>query len=171
MRPELSDFNFCTVCGGNLEITFHEGYSRPVCGLCGHVVYVNPVPAACQIVLDGTKILLVKRAVDPGKGLWCLPGGFIEWGESPHEGAKRELFEETGLTAGELSHVGIYDGRADSRRHILLIAYRILSWSGDPVAGDDAVQVKWFDIHDLPPLAFSSHTQAIRDVLQGEEIR
>ena len=142
-----------------------------MCGSCGHVVYVNPIPAACQIVLNGKKILLVLRAVDPGKGLWCLPGGFIEWGESPHEGAKRELFEETGLTAGELSHIGIYDGRADSSRHILLIAYRVLGWSGEPVAGDDAEQVEWFDIHDLPPIAFSSHKQAIRDLRMNEGIQ
>ncbi|MFC1538053.1 NUDIX domain-containing protein [Candidatus Latescibacterota bacterium] len=163
MKSELSEFRFCSVCGGNIDIVIHEGYRRPVCVSCGHVVYVNPVPAVCLVVFDGNKILFVLRAVDPKKGMWCLPGGFIEWGESVSDSAKRELFEETAVTAGELSLLGVYDSITDSHRHVLLIGYHASKWSGEPNAGDDAERVEWFNVDDIPPLAFSAHEQVIHD--------
>ena len=109
MKPELSEYNYCNICGGKVDILYHEGYRRPVCTSCGHVFYINPVPAVCQVILNDSKVLLVLRAADPKKGRWCLPGGFVEWGENPEDGAKRELFEETGITAEEHSLIGVCD--------------------------------------------------------------
>ncbi|MFC1489782.1 NUDIX hydrolase [Candidatus Latescibacterota bacterium] len=170
MELELTEYKFCNICGGKVDIVLHEGRCRPVCVSCGHVVYINPVPAVCQVVLDEKKILLVLRAVEPRKGMWCLPGGFIEWGEKAPEGSKRELFEETALKAAELSLIGVYDSITDSNKHVLLIAHRVHSWSGDPVAGDDAERAEWFGIAELPPIAFSSHERVIQDVLENEGI-
>ena len=166
MKPELPEYNYCNLCGGKVDILYHEGYRRPVCTSCGHIIYVNPVPAVCQVILNDRKVLLVLRAVDPKKGMWCLPGGFIEWGENPEDGAKRELFEETGITAEEHSLIGVYDSITGKNRHVILIAYRILKWTGEPIAGDDAEDIKWFDINKIPTLAFEVHKQVLDDVLR-----
>lgn len=127
-------------------------------------LYVNPYPAACLVVLRKGKALLTLRSIEPRIGEWCLPGGFLEWGESPEEGAGRELLEETGVTAGRLSLIGAYDSITGQNRHVLLLAYRVHDWSGEPVAGDDAAEVRWFDFDSLPPLAFKVHEQVAADV-------
>ena len=168
MKLELPEYNYCPLCGGHVDICDQDGRKRPVCRACGHVIYVNPIPAACQVVLKGGDILLVLRAVEPHKGMWCLPGGFMEWGESPEEASKRELSEETGILAEELSLIGAYDSVIESSRHVLLLAHRVLAWSGEPVPGDDADDVRWFDIQQVPPLAFKAHQMVLEDALNGE---
>jgi len=165
MKVGLPEINYCPLCGGSVELKNREGRMRPVCGACGHIVYVNPVPAAALVLLRGDRVLLALRSVEPQKGMWCLPGGFLEWGESPEEGAKRELLEETGLSAGNFSLIGAYDSVTGRRLHVLLIAYRVLSWTGEPVPGDDVSEVRWFDIDAVPPLAFTVHEKALADAL------
>ncbi|HDY88800.1 MAG TPA: NUDIX domain-containing protein [bacterium] len=170
MKLELPDYNYCPMCGEPVNISHREGRERPVCKSCGHIVYINPIPAACQVVLNERKVLLTLRAFDPQKGMWCLPGGFIEWGECPEDGAKRELYEETGITAQELSLIGVYDSITGTKRHVLLIAYLILNWDGEPAAGDDADEVRWFGIKEIPQLAFKVHQQVLDDLLKKENI-
>lgn len=170
-KLELPEIRFCPACGGTMNVTLCEGTSRPVCESCGKPVYVNPYPATCQVVLRGSDVLLVLRGIEPRKGWWCLPGGFIEWGESPEDAAKRELAEETGITAESLSLVGVYGSVTGKQRHVLLIAYEADRWRGEPVAGDDASAVSWFPLGAVPPLAFESHGQVIADVLKGKESR
>ena len=163
MKLELPEFRFCPLCGASVELQNKEGRNRPICATCGHIIYVNPIPAAALVVFDGEKVLLTLRDVEPHKGEWCLPGGFIEWGESPEEGARRELFEETGITAGDLSLVGAYSSISGTRRHVLLVAYKALSWTGEAFAGDDASEVRWYNLNEIPPLAFRVHEQALAD--------
>jgi 8-oxo-dGTP pyrophosphatase MutT (NUDIX family) len=74
-----------------------EGQNRFHCVFCKKIHYENPKPTATLICVNENKLLLVKRAVEPAKGCWGLPGGFIELGETPNEGAIRELKEETNL--------------------------------------------------------------------------
>ena len=168
MKLELPDYNYCPLCGAPVNISHREGRERPVCGSCGHIIYINPFPAACQVVLNGRKVLLTLRASDPQKGMWCLPGGFIEWGESPVEGAKRELYEETGITGENLSLIGVYDSISGTQQHVLLIAYLVIEWHGEPEAGDDADDVKWFDIDEIPQLAFKVHERILEELLKKE---
>lgn len=163
MNLVLPVCNYCPVCGAPVEVIRREGRNRPVCTRCGHVIYVNPYPAACLVVKRDGRILLTLRNTDPGSGEWCLPGGFIEWGESPQEGARRELLEETGIRAGHLSIVGAYDSITGADRHVLLLAYRVHDWNGDPVAGDDADEVRWFDIDAMPRLAFTVHEKVVAE--------
>ena len=80
-----------------MKIPEEDNRVRGVCDACNTIHYENPKPTATLICPIKNSILLVKRAFDPGKGLWGLPGGFIELNESPQDAAKRELFEETGL--------------------------------------------------------------------------
>jgi 8-oxo-dGTP diphosphatase len=164
MNLSLPVFNFCPVCAAPVEVIPCEGRHRPVCTRCGHVIYVNPYPAACLVVLREGRVLLTLRSIEPHIGEWCLPGGFLEWGESPESGAARELLEETGITADGLSLVGAYDSITGQSRHVLLLAYRVRNWHGEPVAGDDAAEVRWFDLSSLPPLAFTVHDTVVADV-------
>ncbi len=166
MKLELPEYNFCPLCAGHVRVCHREGRPRPVCTRCGHIMYVNPYPAACLVVIGESGALLTRRAIEPHCGEWCLPGGFLEWGESPKEGARRELLEETGLRAGRLSIIGAYDSITGLRRHVLLLAYRVREWEGIPIAGDDASEVGWFDLNALPPLAFKVHERVVSDALK-----
>lgn len=123
--------------------------------------YKYPHPAVtvdCVIFgFDGMRlqVLLVERGVEPFKGKWALPGGFIRMDESAHEGAKRELREETGLEADfmEQFHAFTEPGR-DPRERVITIAYYALCKMSEVIAGDDATKAQWFPLSDIPPLAF-----------------
>jgi ADP-ribose pyrophosphatase YjhB (NUDIX family) len=167
MELELPEFNHCPACGGALRVIHREGRRRPVCTLCGRIVYVNPYPAVCLVVIRDSYLLLVRRSIEPHFGEWCLPGGFIEWGEPPEDAARRELLEETGIRAGALSLAGAYDSITGARRHVLLLAYRVNGGEGEPAAGDDASEVGWFALDSVPPLAFEVHERVIADVGAG----
>ena len=88
---------YCSSCGSTVEIRVPEGDSRPrhVCTTCGEIHYQNPRVVAGCIVEWEEKILLCRRAIKPRYGLWTLPGGFMENGETVQAGAARETMEET----------------------------------------------------------------------------
>jgi ADP-ribose pyrophosphatase YjhB (NUDIX family) len=156
---------FCPFCGGPLVTRHWEGRRRLYCNACGNPLYENPVPATCLVVRNAAgQVLLVRRSVAPKKGLWCLPGGFMELGEFPEEGALRELAEETGLsgTIGEL--LGVTIAPNASYDTVLMIGYLVHRYEGRIQAGDDADAIGWFDAEALPPIAFDSHLRFIRQV-------
>jgi len=100
--------------------------------------------------------LITKRAVEPGRGKWSLPGGFMEIDETPEECALRELFEETGLTADVIAHLGA-EGQT-SRKYInVMVAGFLVRADGEPRAGDDVSDARWFKPFEVPELVFSSH--------------
>lgn len=106
---------------------------------------------------SGTKVLLIKRGKEPHKGQWAFPGGFLELDEELVDGAKRELFEETGLKGVELEQFHSFgDIGRDPRGRLITVSFMGFVDSELPVKGsDDAEQAKWFDINDLPEkLAF-----------------
>ena len=120
----------------------------------------------------GTKVLLVQRKLDPFKGSWALPGGFVETHEPLEEAAKRELQEETGLVIDRLEQLRTYGapGR-DPRGRTLTVAYIGYSEKEETVKGaDDAADARWFDLQELPPLAFD-HDQILRDAKQRMNLK
>ena len=138
----------------------------------GSYTYDYPRPmltADCVVVRSGSEVLLVRRGGEPFKGCWALPGGFMEMDETIEHCAVRELEEETGLRFAErdLRLVGVYStpGR-DPRGRTVTAAFRVESGerraesgerrveNGEPVAGDDAAEVRWWPLAALPPLAF-----------------
>ena len=131
----------------------------------GSYTYDYPRPmltADCVVVRSGSEVLLVRRGGEPFKGCWALPGGFMEMDETIEHCAVRELEEETGLRFAEqdLRLIGVYSapGR-DPRGRTVTAAFRVESGerraeSGEPVAGDDAAEVRWWPLAALPPLAF-----------------
>ena len=138
---------------------------RLYCPSCVRPIYENPTPATCLVVTNGeNQVLLVKRSVPPKIGMWCLPGGFIELGEGPEEGALRELAEETGLTGSSPELLGVRTTPSAQYHSVLMVGYLVRKFSGTPIAGDDASDVRWFSINDLPPIAFDSHRHFINEV-------
>lgn len=153
----------CLYCGAQLSRKFCEGAVRLFCERCREPIYENPIPATCLIVVDDKKrLLLVKRSVEPKKGLWCLPGGFMELGETPEQAALRELKEETDLTGHIGMLLGVTSNHSDRYNTVLMIGYHIKSYTGTPKAGDDASDLACFDFVDLPEIAFESHKKFIR---------
>lgn len=132
--------------------------------------YNYPHPAVttdCAIFgFDGKElhVLLVERGIEPYKGLWALPGGFLKMDETAEQGAKRELMEETGVEKVYLEQFHTFTAvDRDPRERVLTIAYYALVRKSDYhlIAGDDAAKAAWFSIDELPPLAFD-HKDIIR---------
>jgi NAD+ diphosphatase len=168
----LQGWRYCPRCQSALE-----GDERRVeCPECGFVAYGGgPVPTATAVVVDGDgHVLLGRRAVEPDKGLWDLPGGFIEDGEHPQEAVRRELREETGLEIEPLEFLGIwmdtygYDSGAENTLNLYWTA-RVTS--GDEHAADDVAELRWFDPAELPwnELAFECNEQVLSAWLARHE--
>lgn len=137
---------------------------RPTCSACGWIWYRNPVPAAGVIVERDREVLLVKRKYDPRAGAWCLPAGFMEYGETPTRCAVRELFEETGLRARLTGLFGVYAGLDDPRARAVLILYTARVTGGTLTPGDDAIEARYFALNRLPKaIAFEAHRRALAE--------
>lgn len=157
----------CHFCGELLTLRFIEGRQRLFCTACSRPIYENPTPATCMVVVsEDDQVLLVKRNIDPKKGHWCLPGGFIELGEAPEVGALRELTEETGLIGTIKSLLGVCTTPSSHYHSVLMVGYLITEYHGRLIAGDDASQVRWFSFHDMPPIAFDSHRHFLDQYLK-----
>ena len=116
-----------------------------------------PMVGLLAIVRRGDRFLLVRRAKAPNKGRWGFPGGIQELGETVVDGARRELAEETGLTAAAGQTITALDAmdRDDAGRlryHYTLVVVAMRDVTGEPVAGDDAAEVGWFGLADLETL-------------------
>jgi len=150
-------YRFCPQCGGSLRVGFPLGEGRPplTCGSCGFAFYQNSKPAAGALVVHDGKVLLVKRRVAPARGAWDIPGGFLELGEHPREGAIRELREETGLGIRLFEPIGIYVDKYGDDVWTLNIYYEAGIREGTPRPGSDAYSLAWFKPDELPSdLAF-----------------
>ncbi len=130
--------------------------------------YKYPHPAVttdCVIFgFDGSKIqvLLIQRGIEPFKGMWAFPGGFIKMDESAEDGARRELFEETGLKDAFIEQFHTFsEPKRDPRERVITIAYYAIVRKQDVKGGDDAANAQWFDIDEIPQLAFD-HDRILR---------
>ena len=116
---------------------------------------------------ESVEILLIRRKNPPYQGAWALPGGFLDKDETAETCAARELEEETGVSAEGLELVGVYsEPERDPRGRTVTLAYAAMVDAGSirPEARDDAAEVGWFDIGDLPALAFD-HDRIIADAI------
>ena len=123
----------------------------PACDECGQ--WEKPSLAVDAIVIDGDKILLIKRGKEPWKGMLAFPGGFVEQGEDPEVAVIRELKEECGLDGVVEKLVCVKgDPNRDPRGHVVSIAYLVTA-QGMPSAGDDAADAAWYDLSEIKELA------------------
>ena len=160
---------FCSNCGKKNQYGKIDGFVRFHCTYCTTIHYENPKPTSTLICINEQKILLVKRAVNPGQGLWGLPGGFIEKGETPEQAGLRELKEETNLEGVILGYLGNSSSHNTLWGDILLLGYYIKIDSKKTLcAGDDAQEARFFKIADMPSLAFDSHSKIFQMYLKSK---
>ena len=137
----LDGWRYCPRCAGALE---RHGADRVSCPACGFEQYGNSVPGAQALVRDDRgRLLLGRRANDPGRGLWDLPGGFLEEGEHPLDGLRREVLEETGLEFEPGRFLGVWMGDYDGRATLNPIWTGRIE-GGDLNAADDVAELRWF---------------------------
>ncbi len=124
-------------------------------------------PFACDMILiEGGKVLLVKRAMEPFKGEWALSGGRIEDDETAEECLKREMKEETGLDVEPVRMTGLYSDPGRDPRKVIAAAYLVRRVGGQVRAGDDAGEAEWYDLKDRPRLC-ADHEQILKDALKA----
>jgi len=109
---------FCPLCGGGLElrIVAPDHKENKVCRKCGFIYFLGPKLVAGCIIADGDRTLLLRRGIEPARGKWTYPGGFVDLGETPERCAVRETHEEVGMTVRDPALLGIYadrDARGD----------------------------------------------------------
>lgn len=141
--------NFCSDCGGRLEERVPDGddRTRHVCAACGTVHYRNPLVVVGCIVESEARVLLCRRAIEPAKGLWTLPAGFLELGETLVAGACRETFEEAQARVEVTEPHAILDLPHIGQVHALFRA-RMLGPDYGP--GEESLECAWFGAQDIP---------------------
>lgn len=132
------------------------GLLRPVCPQCGWIYFVDPKVAAAVLIEEDGRVLLVRRAHEPFRGLWTLPAGFVNGGEDPAEAAARECREETGLSVRVRRVRDVIAGREHDRGADFIIFYDADILSGRLSPADDADAAEWFPSTQLPALAFKA---------------
>ncbi|MGB0388852.1 MAG: NUDIX domain-containing protein [Ardenticatenaceae bacterium] len=162
---KLSEWRYCPRCGAPLVLRRKSGGIRPVCHACHFVHFADPKVTVAVLIEREGRVLLGKRAVNPRRGFWCLPGGFVDYGELVREAAAREALEETNLkvTIGELLGVEDWDDEESGKKGIaLFFCAEVEEHHAEPVAADDMLELDWFARDQLPPMAFASHEMMIK---------
>jgi len=159
--------HFCARCGSELRFGAVDGEDRhrSSCPSCGHISYVNPrlVVTALPIDEDG-RVVLLRRGIEPGRGWWAQPGGFLEVDETVDEAAAREVLEETGLAIRPGEIVGLYT-RLEAAVVVLVFEARIIGGIAAPTP--EALEIEAFTPDAIPwsDLAFKTTYWALVDWL------
>ena len=153
-------FKYCPLCAAELVTQPLFGRDRQRCPRCGWIHFRDPKVGAGALVERDGKVVLVKRGVNPGKGLWCFPSGFMEIDEEPQEAAAREFREETGLDIRITGLVDVFHYSAHFKGPGIMLLYRGEITGGTLQAMDDVVDVAFFAPDELPEdeaIAFESN--------------
>ena len=168
-HDESNAFRFCPRCGGPLERRLLKATEpeRLVCSRCAFVFYLDPKIAVGTIITTARdRLVLVRRAIDPGYGKWVFPGGYVDRGEPLTAAAIREAREECGLDIRIDSLVNIYSyaGRAP-----VIVVYAGTAIAGTLTPDDESLEAAEFDRDAIPwsDLAFRSTGDGLRDYLAG----
>lgn len=157
---------YCMHCGQRLTTAVPEGDTRRrmVCLDCGFVHYLNPRPVAGTIPVRDGKILLGRRDIEPRRGFWVFPGGFMDVGESAEEAAKRETLEEMHLEVTNLELLGVY---TRIEQGVVVIVYEAEA-VGEAEVGHETSEIAWFAAQEIPweEIAFDTTEAALREWVQ-----
>jgi 8-oxo-dGTP diphosphatase len=170
MRDTRSvQYRFCPACGGGLEQRSLKAGDpdRLVCSACGFVFYLDPKVAVGTIIATpDSRLVLVRRAIEPGYGLWVFPGGYVDRGEELTAAAMREAREESGLEIRLEGLVNIYSYSGSSP---IIVVYAASIIGGELCNDDECLEARLFEPDKIPwnELAFRSTNEALRDYLRG----
>jgi 8-oxo-dGTP diphosphatase len=151
---------YCPNCGSQLASRVMHGLSRPACSNCQFVHYAGPKVAVGVVISRDGRILLSRRAIDPGKGRWSFPSGYVDLGETTASAAVREVKEETGFDVRLDGLIGVY---SNASRPVVFIVYGGEVVGGSPAVCDEVEEVGLFSDIDLPPLAFEHDREIVGD--------
>ena len=154
----LDGWKMCPRCAAGLELD----QGKASCPACDSVYYANSAPAVEGVLERDGKVLLTKRGIDPRRGYWDLPGGFLEEGEEPLEGLAREFREETGLAIRQREWLGTHLEPYD--HYFVLGLTWLVEGDGEPRPADDVEELAWFGPDELPEeMAFSHQDELLRN--------
>ncbi len=155
---------YCPLCGGKMVTRQVSDKPRRVCSQCDHIHFTDPKVGVGVLVVENGKILLVRRRMNPERGKWSIPAGFLDRGEDPRVTAEREALEETGLSVSIDHLVDVYFNPPNEGGASIFILYRARLLGGTMQAGDDADAVGFFAFDELPEIAFVSTQDAIKQL-------
>ncbi len=162
----MTEYRFCPKCGGRLQTLLRGDRPRLVCQECGFIFYRNPVVGVAVVLLEGQRILLGRRALSP-QGAWCIPCGYVEWGEDVRAAAQRELHEETGLEVAIGPVYTVHSNFHNPETLTVGIWFRGTVVGGALRPGDDLDAVNYFPLDGLPaPLAFPTDGLVLEQLRQ-----
>jgi ADP-ribose pyrophosphatase YjhB (NUDIX family) len=160
---------FCIRCGRRVRRERTEGRWRRRCPACGWTYYGNPVPAAGALIVRGSLVLLVRRGRPPYKGMWDVPGGFLEGDESAETALRRELHEELGVRTVSIRFIGSASDSYGARGFpVLSLIYRARI-RGRPRPSDDVSSAEWMERSRIPwrRIPFKNLRSLLRSHLRG----
>jgi ADP-ribose pyrophosphatase YjhB (NUDIX family) len=153
----LDGWRFCPRCGGQLN----HAEDHLACATCGERFWANAIPGVQGILERDGQVLLARRAHEPRRGHWDLPGGFVNETEDPLDALRREFREETGLDVHPMELLRI-DIEPYDHRHVFSVTW-IVHAEGEPVAADDVEELRWFARDDVPEeMAFPGQQTVLR---------
>jgi 8-oxo-dGTP diphosphatase len=152
---------FCSNCGARLDEP-----PPTTCAACGTSHWLNPKPCGGALLVNDGKLLLARRAIEPWRGRWDIPGGFCDQREHPRDAAERELFEETGIRGRATRLVGMWLDDYTGGEVCLNIYYE-MEPVGDatPTGSDEVSELRWFGPDELPleEISFPAHCREVLD--------
>ena len=133
----------------------------------------QPIMSVGAIIIDKNKVLLIRRAAPPGKGLWAIPGGIVKLGEKLEDAVKREVKEETGLEVEvgkliDLVEVLIKDDKGRIEYHYIIADYETKVIGGKLKASSDALEAKWFNLNEIEKIEATKSTKKILKKIMRE---
>ncbi len=160
-------FFYCPKCGGKLSYRNCGERNRLVCGNCSYIFYENPIVGVAAVVLDQQGRLLLGRRNSSYKGLWCIPCGYVEYDEDVYEALIREFKEETNLDIEITGICSVQSNFHNPETHTVGIWFEAKVTGGELTAREDLDKVDFFDLDNLPPLAFPTDAIVIEKIRQS----
>lgn len=162
-------FRFCPCCGGELATRRINSHDRLICRDCGKVLYVNPAVGVAVVVRRDSEILWGRRASGRYRDAWCIPCGYVEWGEEVRAAAAREFQEETGLVVEVGEILTVHSNFHDPERLTVGLWFAGRVVGGKVAPADDLKEVAFFPLDNPPqPLAFPTDLLVAAELRQGK---
>ncbi|MDF2670664.1 MAG: putative nudix/mutt family protein [Paenibacillus sp.] len=163
----MEAFKYCPLCAKELVGDYELGKSYPHCPTGHYTYYLNQSVGAAAIIVDQGRILLERRAIQSGYGLWALPGGMAEQAESIEECVIREVLEETGLVVAVAKLLNVIGGQ-----RVCIVFYEVSILGGSVQKSEESLELAWFSPQDIPfgQFAFPRHREVLQHwLLEGSE--